>query len=286
MDGRRSRPSTRPRRLLALRRRRRRAAVHRERDQRARLYGADRVAPTSRTRSTSTCGRRRTDAVNPDGDRHQGGRALPARDRAGGGAARLRLRLRGGHARDVRSPTSTKDVRAAPRRGRRVLRRPAGRIDDRRPQRAAPGVRRPALEQAVLLLRRPRWLEGDPAQPPPPGAPRTGRNAEWRHLNNADVISMPDKWEYPWYAAWDLAFHCVPLALVDPSSPSSSSCCCAREWYMHPNGQLPAYEWAFGDVNPPVHAWAAWRVYKIDRTQPRATRRPRPSWSASSTSCC
>ena len=109
------------------------------------------------------------------------------------------------------------------------------------------------------------WLEGDPAQPPPPGARKSGRNHEWTHLFNADVISMPDKWEYPWYAAWDLAFHCVPLALVDADFAKEQLALMVREWYMHPNGQIPAYEWAFGDVNPPVHAWAAWRVYKIDK---------------------
>ena len=109
------------------------------------------------------------------------------------------------------------------------------------------------------------WLEGDPAQPAPPPERRHGRNAQWGHLFNADVISMPDKWEYPWYAAWDLAFHCVPLALVDAEFAKEQLVLMLREWYMHPNGQLPAYEWAFGDVNPPVHAWAAWRVYKIDK---------------------
>jgi Glycosyl hydrolase family 63 C-terminal domain len=109
------------------------------------------------------------------------------------------------------------------------------------------------------------WLEGDLTQPPPPPSRTTGRNAEWTHMYNADVISMPDKWEYPWYAAWDLAFHCLPLALVDPQFAKDQLVLMLREWYMHPNGQLPAYEWAFGDVNPPVHAWAAWRVYKIDK---------------------
>ncbi len=110
-----------------------------------------------------------------------------------------------------------------------------------------------------------RWLRGDPAGPEPPGERLRGRNSEWTHLFNADVVSMPDKWEYPWYAAWDLAFHCIPLALVDPEFAKQQLVLLLREWYMHPNGQLPAYEWAFGDVNPPVHAWAAWRVYKIDR---------------------
>jgi len=109
------------------------------------------------------------------------------------------------------------------------------------------------------------WLDGDPGQPPPPAERRNGRNREWGHLYNADVISMPDKWEYPWYAAWDLAFHCIPLALVDPDFAKEQIMLMVREWYMHPNGQLPAYEWTFGDVNPPVHAWAAWRVYKIEK---------------------
>jgi hypothetical protein len=109
------------------------------------------------------------------------------------------------------------------------------------------------------------WLAGDPAQPAPPQDRLGGRNRDWEHLYNADVISMPDKWEYPWYAAWDLAFHCVPLALVDSEFAKEQLLLMTREWYMHPNGQLPAYEWAFGDVNPPVHAWAAWRVYKIEK---------------------
>jgi hypothetical protein len=109
------------------------------------------------------------------------------------------------------------------------------------------------------------WLEGDPAGPPPPESRKKGRNQEWSNLYNADIISMPDKWEYPWYAAWDLAFHCVPLAQVDPEFAKEQLTLLLREWYMHPNGQLPAYEWAFGDVNPPVHAWAAWRVYKIEK---------------------
>ncbi len=110
-----------------------------------------------------------------------------------------------------------------------------------------------------------RWLKGDPGMPEPPHERLRGRNADWTHLYNADVISMPDKWEYPWYAAWDLAFHCIPLALVDPTFAKEQLILMLREWYMHPNGQIPAYEWAFGDVNPPVHAWAAWRIYKIDK---------------------
>jgi len=109
------------------------------------------------------------------------------------------------------------------------------------------------------------WLNGDPGQPPPPHERLNGRNSEWTHLYNADIISMPDKWEYPWYAAWDLAFHCVALALIDSDFAKEQLILMLREWYMHPNGQIPAYEWALGDVNPPVHAWAAIRVYKIEK---------------------
>ncbi|MFN0087924.1 MAG: MGH1-like glycoside hydrolase domain-containing protein [Blastocatellia bacterium] len=110
-----------------------------------------------------------------------------------------------------------------------------------------------------------RWLRGDLAQPDPPASRLKGRNSDWKHLYNDDVISMPDKWEYPWYAAWDSAFHCIPLAIVDPDFAKKQLILFLREWYMHPNGQLPAYEWALGDVNPPVHAWAAWRVYRIEQ---------------------
>ena len=111
----------------------------------------------------------------------------------------------------------------------------------------------------------PLWLKGDPATPTPPVERRNGRNHLWIHLQNAEVLSMPDKWEYPWYAAWDLAFHTLALALIDPEFAKDQLVTLTREWYMHPNGQLPAYEWEFGDVNPPVHAWAAWRVFQIDR---------------------
>ncbi|GAC1537365.1 MAG: glucosidase [Polyangiales bacterium] len=107
------------------------------------------------------------------------------------------------------------------------------------------------------------WLEGDPGSPPPPPGHAQGRNRDWDHLHCRDVISMPDKWEYPWFAAWDLAFHMVPFARIDPDFAKEQLILFLREWYMHPNGQVPAYEWTFSDVNPPVHAWAAWRVYKI-----------------------
>ncbi len=113
----------------------------------------------------------------------------------------------------------------------------------------------------------PRWLNGDPGQPSPPEVRKNGRNHQWNTLNNEDIISMPDKWEYPWYAAWDLAFHCVPLSMVDPHFAKEQLILFLREWYMHPNGQLPAYEWAFSDVNPPVHAWSCLQVYKNDKAR-------------------
>jgi hypothetical protein len=118
-----------------------------------------------------------------------------------------------------------------------------------------------------------RWLRGDSEQPAPPPERWRGRNREWRHLYNSEVLSMSDKWEYPWFAAWDLAFHCIPLALVDPEFAKQQLTLLLREWYMHPSGQIPAYEWQLGDVNPPVHAWAAYRVYQIERrTTGRADR--------------
>src|SRR5271157_4074566 len=111
------------------------------------------------------------------------------------------------------------------------------------------------------------WLEGDPAEPTPPASRRLGRNSRGDHFAATDIISMPDKWEYPWFAAWDLALHCITLALIDPEFAKSQLILICREWYMDPNGQLPAYEWNFADVNPPVHAWAALHVYEIDKRQ-------------------
>jgi Mannosylglycerate hydrolase MGH1-like glycoside hydrolase domain len=117
------------------------------------------------------------------------------------------------------------------------------------------------------------WLNGDPALPPPPNERLDGRNADWPHLFNRDIISMPDKWEYPWYAAWDTAFHMIPMARIDPDFAKWQLNLFLREWYMHPNGQLPAYEWNLSDVNPPVHAWACWRVYKIAAPRGKRDRR-------------
>jgi hypothetical protein len=110
-----------------------------------------------------------------------------------------------------------------------------------------------------------RWLDGDPTQPPPPPARRHGRNRDWLHLDSGEVLTMPDNWEYPWFAAWDLAFHCVTTALIDPDFAKDQLVLLGREWYMHENGQLPAYEWSFGDVNPPVHAWAALKIYHLEQ---------------------
>jgi hypothetical protein len=115
-----------------------------------------------------------------------------------------------------------------------------------------------------------RWLDGDPTAPPPPESRKEGRNSDWRHLFSRDVLSMPDKWEYPWFAAWDLGFHMIPMAKLDPDFAKDQLLLLLREWYMHPNGQLPAYEFAFNDTNPPVHAWAVWRVYKM--SAPRGQR--------------
>ena len=109
------------------------------------------------------------------------------------------------------------------------------------------------------------WLDGAPGQPEPPKSRKSGRNNDWFHFYAADVIAMPDKWEYPWFAAWDWAFHLVTLALIDPRFAKEQLLLLCQVWYMHPNGQMPAYEWNFSDVNPPVHAWAALRIYEMDK---------------------
>jgi len=120
----------------------------------------------------------------------------------------------------------------------------------------------------------PQWLDGDPAEPPPPPGRGLIRNGDWRNVNSADVMSMPDTWEYPWFAAWDLAMHCVTFAMIDPEFAKGQLVLLTREWFMHPNSQLPAYEWNFEDSNPPVHAWAAWRVYTMDRDRTGVADRP------------
>jgi hypothetical protein len=184
-----------------------------------------------------------------------------------GGEAILRLRLRP-LADPAPSDFADFDVLVATRRAEAdafyaVLQRDIADADARLVQRQALGGMLWSKQFYHLDVRR--WLDGDPTQPQPPPARRLVRNFDWPHLTNADIISMPDKWEYPWYAAWDLAFHCVTFALIDTAFAKNQLVLLARAWYMHPNGQLPAYEWAFDDVNPPVHAWAAWRVYEMDR---------------------
>ena len=138
-------------------------------------------------------------------------------------------------------------------------------VDERRIQRQAwAGM---LWSKQLFYYDLPQWLDGDPAFPPPPEQRLAGRNSNWYHLSNFDVISMPDNWEYPWYATWDLAFHCIALSMIDSDFVKRQLELMTREWYIHPNGQLPAYEWLFDDVNPPVHAWATWRVYKIEGKQ-------------------
>lgn len=129
------------------------------------------------------------------------------------------------------------------------------------------------------------WLDGDPRQPPPPERRKTGRNGDWRHFSTADIISMPDKWEYPWFAAWDLGFQCVTLSLIDPGFAKSQLLLLGQVWMMHPNGALPAYEWAFGNVNPPVQAWAALRVYETTGAGMAVSPIPH-SWSGCFINCC
>jgi hypothetical protein len=237
----------------------------------ARLFGAPNDSPCVKDAFHDYVIRGAVDAVNP----HHCGTKMAAHHRLivpAGGSVALRLRL---------APEG-----AAPR---DALGRDFEAVMDAR-QREADAFYAPRLEHldanqrmvarqafAGLLWSKQfyhyvveQWLEGDPAQPVPPAARRRGRNSDWHHLYNRDVISMPDKWEYPWYAAWDLAFHMIPFARIDAEFAKEQLLLMLREWYMHPNGQLPAYEFAFGDVNPPVHAWACWRVYKM--TAPRGQR--------------
>jgi len=229
-----------------------------------RLYGVEHDGGTFKDGIHEAVVHGRRDAVNPNGTGTKAAmhfvREIPA-----GGESTLRLRLCAGRA---ARPFEGFDAELS----RRV--READAFYDDLADPDADAERRRVQRQAyagMLWSKQfyhydvPQWLAGDPAQPAPPPERGRGRNREWLHLNNADVISMPDKWEYPWYAAWDLAFHCIPLARLDPEFAKSQLVLLTREWYMHPNGQLPAYEWAFGDVNPPVHAWATLRVFEIDR---------------------
>ncbi len=143
------------------------------------------------------------------------------------------------------------------------LRRSAGPMDDAHQQIIRQGVAGLLWSKQFYHYSVRDWLDGDPSQPKPPAARLAGRNHRWTHFFSRDVISMPDKWEYPWFAAWDLAFHMIPLSLVDPQFAKEQLLLMLREWYMHPSGKIPAYEFSFDDANPPVHAWACWRVYKL-----------------------
>jgi hypothetical protein len=183
-----------------------------------------------------------------------------------GGAVQVRLRLSAG-----KLVAPLRDVDAVFDQRRREadafyaeLQQPIADADARLVQRQA--LANLIWNRQFYYLDMPRWLHGDPGQPPPPEH-LLGRNSEWLHLNNANVLTMPDKWEYPYYCVWDSAFQCQSIALIDPEWAKQELLVFLREWYMHPNGQIPAYEWNFNDVNPPVHAWAAWRVFQMDRNQ-------------------
>ena len=217
------------------------------------------------------------ETVNPNGSRNEGRAALPRhrRRRRQGRAAPAAAPAAGGHrpraGRPRRSttcspharPTPTRSTTRSPRRGRttstmRILRQ------------ACAGL---IWSKQMYPFNVRRWLDGDPGLPPPPAARRHGRNAGWRHLDTFDVLAMPDPWEYPWFAAWDLGFHCVPWAHLDPAFAKYQLLVLLREWFQHPNGALPAYEWNFDDVNPPVHVMAALRVFVIDGApRPRVPR--------------
>jgi Glycosyl hydrolase family 63 C-terminal domain len=228
-----------------------------------RLYGAKNTTPFVKDAFHAVIIEGRADAVNPA---RTGTKAAAAYrlTLAPGAEARLRLRLTAGAGAEP-DAFATFDAVVAQRRAE------ADAFYAARTSALAPEERAIVRQAYAGLLWSKQfyhydllaWLEGDPALPPPPPARKSGRNADWPHLYNRDVLSMPDKWEYPWFAAWDLAFHMLPFANIDPQFAKEQLVLLTREWYMHPSGQLPAYEWAFGDVNPPVHAWAAWRVYKI-----------------------
>ena len=235
----------------------------------ARLFGADNASPYVKDSIGDCVVAARADAVNPE---RRGTKC----------AAHFLLDLGPGEERVVRLRLRSGTVGPAFGAGfEKVLadrRREADQFYDALPGPADPEARRVARQANAGLLWSKQfyhyvvddWLKGDTKSPPPPAARLTGRNSDWPQVFSRDVISMPDKWEYPWFAAWDLAFHMIPMARLDPAFAKEQLNLLLREWYMHPNGQIPAYEWNFSDVNPPVHAWACWRVYKI--TGPRGGR--------------
>ncbi|MET0218640.1 MAG: glucosidase, partial [Burkholderiales bacterium] len=231
----------------------------------ARLYGVPNATPFVKDGLHEFLVHGRHDAVNPG---HFGTKAAPHYVRLVGAGETAVIKLRLSSAGDLREPLSGQFDATFETRKQEA---------DAFYQRVTPfelpedmrNVQRQAFAGLLwskqyyhFMVRH--WLDGDPAGPPPPESRKHGRNHEWWHLAAGDVLSMPDKWEYPWFAAWDMAFHCVAFALIDPDFAKQQLLLLTREWYMHPNGQIPAYEWAFGDVNPPVHAWAAIRVYQIE----------------------
>ncbi len=230
-----------------------------------RLFGVANASPFVKDACHAFVVDGRNDAVNPA---HTGSKAAPLYIRTIGPGETAVFRLRLASAGDLPEPLGKKfDATFALRKKetdafyRRVT--PFALPDDmRNVQRQAFAGMLWSKQYYRFMVNR--WLEGDPAGPPAPEERKQGRDHEWWHLAAGDVLSMPDKWEYPWFAAWDMAFHCVAFAMIDPEFAKSQLLLLTREWYMHPNGQIPAYEWAFGDVNPPVHAWAAIRVYQIE----------------------
>ncbi len=231
----------------------------------ARLFGGANATPHVKDAFHESLVHGRRDAVSAE-PRGTKAAAWYQRTVAAGGSTVLRLRLRTATAGTLPAPFADFDAVFADRLREAdafyaELQPPGLDADQRAVQRQAfAGM---LWSKQFYHYNVQQWLDGDPAQPPPPPERQRGRNHQWAHLNNADIISMPDKWEYPWYAAWDLGFHCLPLALLDPEFAKAQLILLGREWYQHPNGQIPAYEWAFGDVNPPVYAWAAYRVFQI-----------------------
>jgi len=238
-----------------------------------RLYGAPNPSPWVKDAFDQYVVHGRHDAVNPDGV----GTKVAARwhlTLAPGEERVVRLRLTAeqeAHAKPFDDFAAVFDARRREADELHAARMPAGATPDEAAVIRQANAGLLWSKQFYHFIVRD-WLEGDPAQPTPPASRQGGRNHDWRHLYNRDVISMPDKWEYPWYAAWDLAFHMIPLARLDPALTKRQLMLFLREWYMAPNGQLPAYEFAFGDVNPPVHAWAVWRVYKMTAERGRRDR--------------
>jgi Mannosylglycerate hydrolase MGH1-like glycoside hydrolase domain len=232
----------------------------------ARLFGVPNVAPYVKDGINDYVVHGRHDAVNPA---HVGTKAAPRYLLSVGAGETVSVRLRLSSVADLSAPlgdafdaTFTWRRREADAFYQRVTPFPLPE-DLRNVQRQAFAGMLWNKQYYDYSVRE--WLDGDPAGPPPPESRKQGRNHEWWHLDTGDVLSMPDKWEYPWFAAWDTAFHAIPLAMIDPDFAKNQLLLLTREWYMHPNGQIPAYEWSFGDVNPPVHAWAALRVYQIEQ---------------------